>query len=122
MKKYIITGKTSQETAASMLNKPQNRREITEPLAKAFGAEFVEFLYLNHPEFDFMCVVMAKKDEDIAAVANLIYASGSFNTFNWYRAFEASDWKKIFEIGSEKMANYVSAKQASQEKKCTEEI
>ena len=115
MKKYIITGKTSQETAASMLNKPQNRREITEPLAKAFGAKYMEFLYLNHPEFDFICVVMAQKDEDIAAVANLIYASGSFNTFNWYRAFESSDWKEIFKIGSEKMANYVSAKQASQE-------
>ena len=115
MKKYIITGKTSQETAASMLNKPQNRREITEPLAMAFGAKYVEFLYLNHPEFDFMCVVMAEKDEDIAAVANLIYASGSFDKFNWYRAFEASDWKEIFENGSKKMANYVSAKQASQE-------
>ena len=115
MKKYIITGKTSQETAASMLNKPQNRREITEPLAQAFGAKYVEFLYLNHPEFDFMCVVMAEKDEDIAAVANLIYASGSFDKFNWYRAFEASDWKEIFENGSKKMANYVSAKQASQE-------
>ena len=115
MKKYIITGQTSQETAASMLNKPQNRREITEPLAEAFGAKFVEFLYLNHPEFDFMCVVMAHKDEDIAAVANLIYASGSFDKFNWYRAFEASDWKEIFEIGSNKMASYVSAKQASQE-------
>ena len=115
MKKYIITGKTSQETAASMLNKPQNRREITEPLAEAFEAKFVEFLYLNHPEFDFMCVVMAHKDEDIAAVANLIYASGSFDKFNWYRAFEASDWKEIFEIGSNKMASYVSAKQASQE-------
>ena len=89
MKKYIITGKTSQETAASMLNKPQNRREITEPLAEAFGAKFVEFLYLNHPEFDFMCVVMAHKDEDIAAVANLIYASGSFDKFNWHKAFES---------------------------------
>ena len=116
MQKYIITGKNSQETAASMLNKPQNRREITEPLAKAFGAEFIEFLYLNHPEFDFMCVVMAKKDEDIAAVANLIYASGAFNTFNWHRAFEAPEWKEVYEIASNKMANYVSAKQASQEK------
>ena len=115
MKKYIITGKTSQETAASMLNKPQNRREITEPLAEAFGAKYVEFLYLNHPEFDFMCVVMAEKDEDIAAVANLIYASGSFSSINWFRAFESSDWKSIYEIASTKMASYVSAKQASQE-------
>ena len=75
MNKYIITGKTSQETAASMLNKPQNRKEVTEPLALAFGAKYVEFLYLNHPDFDFMCVVMAKNDEDMTAVSNLIYAS-----------------------------------------------
>ena len=39
MNKYIITGKTSQETAASMLNKPQNRKEVTEPLLKAFGGQ-----------------------------------------------------------------------------------
>ncbi len=115
MKKYIITGKTSQETAASMLNKPQNRREVTEPLAEAFGAQFIEFLYLNHPEFDFMCIVMAKNDEDIAATANLIYASGAFSSFNWYRAFEAEEWKNIFQLASKNMATYISAKQKAQE-------
>ena len=98
-----------------MLNKPQNRREITEPLAEAFGAKFIEFLYLNHPEFDFMCVVMAKNDEDIAATTNLIYASGAFSSFNWYRAFEAEDWKNIFQLASKNMATYISAKQKSQE-------
>ena len=115
MKKYIITGKTSQETAASMLNKPQHRREITEPLAKAFGAKYVEFLYLNHPEFDFMCIVMAEKDEDIAAVANLIYASGAFSKFCWFRAFEADQWMDIYQTASDNMASYISAKQKSEE-------
>ena len=115
MKKYIITGKSSQETAASMLNKPQNRREVTEPLAKAFGAEFIEFLYLNHPDFDFMCIVKAQNDEDVAAVTNLIFASGAFDSFNWHRAFEALEWKKVYEKASDKMANYVSAKQKASE-------
>ncbi len=115
MKKYIITGKNSQETAASMLNKPQNRREITEPLAKAFGANFIEFLYLNHPDFDFLCIVMAKNDEDMAAVSNLIYASGAFNVFNWYRAFEAEEWKNIYELASNNMASYITAKQKAKE-------
>ena len=115
MQKYILIGKNSQETAASMLNKPQNRREITEPLAKAFGAEFVEFLYLNHPEFDFMCVVLAKKDEDIAAVANLIYASGAFSKFSWFKAFEADHWKDIYQTASDNMATYISAKQKAEE-------
>ncbi len=115
MKKYIITGKNSQETAASMLNKPQNRREIVEPLVKSFNAEFVEFLYLNSPDFDFMCVITGKEDKDIAAACNLIYASGSFSSINWFRAFESSEWKEIFEIASNRMATYVSAKQVSQE-------
>ena len=43
MKKYIVIGKNSQETAASMLNKPQNRREMVEPLVKSFNAEVCEF-------------------------------------------------------------------------------
>ena len=115
MQKYIVIGKNSQETAASMLNKPQNRREIVEPLVKSFNAEFCEFLYLNSPDFDFIGVIKGQNDEDIAAACNLIYASGSFSSINWFRAFESSDWKSIYEIASAKMANYVSAKQASQE-------
>ena len=115
MPKYIIIGKNSQETAASMLNKPQNRREITEPLVSAFGANFIEFLYLNHPDFDFMCIVNAKDDKDMAAVTNLIYASGAFSNFNWFRAFEAEEWKDIYQLASDNMATYISAKQKSQE-------
>ena len=116
MNKYIITGKTSQETAASMLNKPQNRKEVTEPLLKAFGGQkYKEFLYLNHPDFDFMCIVEADNDESMAAVSNLIYASGSFSSFNWFRAFEAEEWQNIFQLASDKMALYISAKQKAQE-------
>ena len=115
MHKYIILGKTSQETAASMLNKPQNRRTITEPLAEAFGAKFIEFLYLNHSDFDFMCVVKAKEDKDMAAITNLIYASGAFSNFNWFRAFEADEWQDVFQSASDNMASYISAKQKSQE-------
>ena len=100
MHKYIILGKSSQETAASMLNKPQNRRTITEPLAEAFGAKFIEFLYLNHSDFDFMCVVKAEEDKDMAAITNLIYASGAFSTFNWFRAFEAEEWQDVFQSAS----------------------
>ena len=72
-------------------------------------------LYLNSPDFDFMCVITGKEDKDIAAACNLIYASGSFSSINWFRAFESSEWKEIFEIASNKMATYVSAKQVSQE-------
>ena len=87
MKKYIVIGKNSQETAASMLNKPQNRREMVEPLVKSFNAEFNEFLYLNSPDFDFIGVITANNDEDIAAACNLIYATPLFFDFhlNYYQ-------------------------------------
>ena len=47
MNKYILMGKNSQETAASMLNKPQNRKELNKPLFDAFNVKIIEFLYLN---------------------------------------------------------------------------
>ena len=62
MKKYIVIGKNSQETAASMLNKPQNRRQMVEPLVKSFNAEFTEFLYLNSPDFDFIGFIKGQND------------------------------------------------------------
>ena len=98
-----------------MLNKSQNRREITEPLLKAFNSRFLESLYLNHPDFDFMCIIKAKSDESIVASTNLIYASGSFSSFNCFRAFEAEGMKDIYELASNNMASYISAKQKSQE-------
>jgi len=94
MNKYIIMGKSSQETTASMLNKPQNRRKITEPLLKTFKAE---------------------NDESMVASTNLIYASGSFSSFNWFKAFEAEEMKGIYQLASDNMASYISAKQKSQE-------
>ena len=54
MNKYILMGKNSQETAASMLNKPQNRKELNKPLFDAFNVKIIEFLYLNHPDFDIL--------------------------------------------------------------------
>ena len=62
-----------------------------------------------------MCIVKAKKDEDIAAVANLIYSSGAFSKFNWFRAFEVDHWKHIYQTASDNVALYISAKQKAEE-------
>tara|TARA_B110000971_G_C19845835_1_gene424766 strand:- start:418 stop:609 length:192 start_codon:yes stop_codon:yes gene_type:complete len=62
-----------------------------------------------------MCVVKAKDDKDMAAITNLIYASGAFSNFNWFKAFEAEEWKDVFQLASDNMANYISAKQKAQE-------
>ena len=57
----------------------------------------------------------SRNDEAIAAASNLIYASGSFSSFNWSRAFEAEEWKDLFQLASDNMATYISAKQKAQE-------
>ena len=72
MNKYILMGKNSQETAASMLNKPQNRKELNKPLFDAFNVKIVEFLYLNHPDFDIFVTIEAENDEMVAAATNLV--------------------------------------------------
>ena len=48
-------------------------------------------------------------------VHNLIFASGAFSNFNWFRAFEAEEWKDVYQLASDNMATYISAKQKSQE-------
>ena len=54
-------------------------------------------------------------DEMVAAATNLVYASGAFTFFTWFRAFEADQWKNIYQSASDNMASYISAKQRSQE-------
>ena len=115
MYKYILIGKNSQQTAASMLNKPQNRKELNKPLFEAFNVKVVEFLYLNHHDFDTLVTIEAESDEIVAAACNLVYASGSFDFFSWFRAFEAEQWKDIFQTASNNMASYISAKQRAEE-------
>ena len=115
MNKYILMGKNSQETAASMLNKPQNRKELNKTLFDAFNVKIIEFLYLNHPDFDIFVTIEAENDEMVADATNLVYASGAFTFFTWFRAFEADPWKNIYQSASDNMASYISAKQRKQE-------
>ena len=75
----------------------------------------IEFLYFNHPEFDTLVTIEAESDEIVSAACNLVYASGSFNFFTWFRAFEADEWKDIYQTASNNMASYISAKQRAEE-------
>ena len=50
MGKYILLGKTTSENTAAMLNKPQDRRKIVQPLIDAFNVEMSEFLWITHPD------------------------------------------------------------------------
>ena len=116
MGKYILLGKTTSENTAAMLNKPQDRRKIVQPLIDAFNVEITEFLWITHPDYNFLAVITGKNDNDIQSACNILYSSGAWNSFSWFRAFESTEMKNIFEDSSRKMANYISSIQVAEKK------
>ena len=64
MNKYILLGKTTSENTAAMLNKPQDRRKIVQPLIDAFKVEMSEFLWITHPDYNFLAVINGKNEND----------------------------------------------------------
>ena len=108
-KKYIISGKSSQDFTSAMLNKPQNRRQFVEPFLKSLTIEMHEFLFTTGQATNFISIVSAENDEKLEVLCNIVLASGNFSSLSWSRAFEAEEVQKIFEIGHEKMEKYVSA-------------
>ncbi|HAO56949.1 MAG TPA: hypothetical protein DIC41_04755 [Alphaproteobacteria bacterium] len=109
MNKYVIHGKTSSDFAAAMLNKPQNRREILDPFFSTFNIEVLEFCFTNGVDINFVSVVKADGDETLEAMSNIVYSTGNFSKISWSRAFDAEEYKAVFEKGHEKMNAYVSS-------------
>ncbi len=113
MNKYIISGKTSQDFASAMLNKPQNRKRFVEPFLESLDIAMCEFLFTTGSVNNFVSIVSAKTDEQVETLCNIVFASGNFSNLTWSRAFEAEEYQKIFEVGHDKMEKYVSALQVA---------
>ena len=109
MKKYIISGKTSQDFATAMLNKPQNRKKLVEPFLKSLNITPHEFLFTTGSVSNFISIVSAQTDEQLETLCNIVFASGNFSNLSWSRAFEAEEYQKVFEVGHDNMEKYVSA-------------
>ena len=113
MNKYIIFGKTSQDFATAMLNKPQNRKKFVEPFLESLEIRMSEFLFTSGSVNNFISVVSSNSCENVETLCNIVYASGNFSNLSWSRAFEAEEYEKIFEVGHAKMEKYVSALQVA---------
>ena len=114
MHKYIITGKSSSDFAAAMLNKPQDRLKIIQPFLNAFGIKRHEFLFTTGLENDFLGVLSSDSDETIEAMVRIVFASGNFSNISWSRAYESDEYMRVFELGSKKMADYVTSMQVAE--------
>ena len=75
-----------------------------------------EFLWITHPDYNFLAVIIGKNDNDIQSACNILYSSGAWISFSWFRAFESTEMKDIFEDSSKKMANYISSIQVAEKK------
>ena len=113
MTKYLIHGKTSGDFAAAMLNKPQNRLEILQPFFDSFGITVHEFVFTSGIEFNFVSVLSADNDDSIEAMVNSVYSTGNFANIAWSRAYDADDYKEVFEHGHDRMGAYVSSMQVA---------
>ena len=109
MQKYVFLAKISNEFASAMLNKPQDRLEIVQPILTALNIEVCEFLFTSDSDFNFVGVLKANLDDDVEALKNIIFASGNFSECTWIWAYESSEYKDVFERGSKVMDNYVSS-------------
>jgi uncharacterized protein with GYD domain len=115
MKKYILSGKTSQDFATAMLNKPQNRKHFVDPFLKSLDIKLNEFLFTSGKDSNFVSIISARADEEVETLCNIVFASGNFSNLSWSKAFEAEEYQKIFQLGHDKMEEYVSALQVAGE-------
>ena len=113
MHKYILTGKTSQDFATAMLNKPQNRKKFVEPFLESLKIRMNEFLFTTGSVSNFVSIVEADTDEQVETLCNIVFSSGNFSNLSWSRAFDAEEYQKIFEVGHAKMEKYISALQVA---------
>ena len=63
MFRYIIMGKYSSDFLAGMMHNPQDRKKATETMSKKAGLEYADgesYLHINHPDYDFICIMYGK--------------------------------------------------------------
>ena len=113
MAKYLIHGKTSSDFAAAMLNKPQDRLSLLQPFFDSFDITVNEFLFNSGIDFNFVSVLEANSDEAVEAMTSIVYSTGNFANISWSRAYTSSEYQKVFEIGHDKMNEYVSSMQVA---------
>ena len=116
MAKYVLMGKYSTQFSEGMIHTPQDRMKIVVPMLESLDIELKEFLFLpSNPENDFVAIVEAdpNKEKKLYAAGYMVHATGTFKKINAYRAYDNDEMTEIFQIGSNGVANYVSAKKGA---------
>ena len=78
MQKIYFIRKTSQDLAAAMLIKPQNRKLFVEPFLTSLKIVLSAFLFTSGKDSNFLLIVSAQTDEQVETLCNIVFAQGNF--------------------------------------------
>ena len=116
MATYILMGRYSSQFSEGMIHTPQDRMKVVEPMLKGFGIELKEILFIpSNPENDFVAIVEADPNNEMKlhGGVQMVYASGTFEKINAFRAFSSGEMRDIFQIGHDGISSFVSARQGA---------
>ena len=98
-----------------MMHNPQNRKKATETMSKKAGLEYAEgesYLHINHPEYDFICIMYGKSDEAVKSASDMMRAIGNLEKFTYCRAWSTEEYIAISKDASDLVGVYVPASEA----------
>ena len=116
MAKYVLMGRYSSQFSEGMIHTPQDRMKVVEPMLQSFGIELKEFLFIpSNPENDFVAIVEADPNNEMKlhGGVQMVYATGTFEKINAFRAFNSGEMRDIFQIGHDGISSFVSARQGA---------
>ncbi len=112
MNRYVIMGKYSSDFLAGMMHNPQDRKKATENFAKKIGLEYASgesYLHINHPDYDFICIMYGKSDEAVKSASDMMRATGNIEKFTFCRAWSTEEYTSVSKEASELVGVYVPA-------------
>ena len=111
MIKYIVLGQWSDDYMAGLIHNPQDRKEANVSLMKKTGAKWADgesFLHIDHPEYDFVLIMLNQDTEMAKAATDMLRATGNFKKINFFRAWSSSEYTKISKKASSLVGEYTA--------------
>ena len=111
MIRYVVMGKYSSDAIAGLIYNPQDRKKSTEKFLRNAGGKWDEgssFVHVNHPDYDFIGIIIVKDEATAKATADVIRATGNYESFNFFRAWLPQEYSNISKKASEYVGTFSS--------------
>ena len=113
-------GKYSSDSIAGLMYNPQDRKKSTEKFLEKSGGKWdkgTSFVHINHPDIDFIGIILAKDENTAKATADVIRATGNYEHFNYYKAWLPEEYTNISKQASKLVGTFTSTTDNIKDKK-----